>query len=97
MAPISAVPSPLAQPIAPQTASGAQQGSFTKLLMQSLEHVNQMQQNADRAVEQLVTGGDVNMAEVMTSVQKADLTFKLMMQIRNKLVQAYQEIQEVRI
>jgi len=37
------------------------------------------------------------MAEVLTSVQKADLSFRMMMQIRNKLVQAYQEIKEIRI
>ena len=36
-------------------------------------------------------------AEVLTAVQKADMSFRLMMQIRNKLVQAYQEIQNVRI
>jgi flagellar hook-basal body complex protein FliE len=44
-----------------------------------------------------VTGGDVNAAEVLTTLQKADMSFKLMMQIRNKLVQAYQEVNNIRI
>ena len=56
-----------------------------------------MQQDADHAVEQLFTGGDVDPAEVLTAVQKADMSFRLMMQIRNKLVQAYQEIQDIRV
>ena len=56
-----------------------------------------MQADADRAVETLMTGGDANPAEVLSAVQKADLTFRMMMQVRNKLVAAYQEIKEVRI
>ena len=56
-----------------------------------------MQADADKAVQQLITGGDVNPAEVLTAVQKADMSFRLMMQIRNKLVSAYQEINNIRI
>jgi flagellar hook-basal body complex protein FliE len=39
----------------------------------------------------------VNPAEVLTAVQKADLAFRMMMQIRNKLVSAYEDIQNIRI
>jgi flagellar hook-basal body complex protein FliE len=59
--------------------------------------VNTMQQEADKAVEMLATGGDVQTAEVLTSMQKADMTFRLMLQIRNKLMQAYQEVNQIRI
>lgn len=72
-------------------------GTFKDMLLDSIDQVNQMQTNADRAVESLFTGGDVNPAEVLTAVQKADLTFRMMMQVRNKLMQAYQEIQDIRI
>jgi len=44
-----------------------------------------------------MTGGEIGMAEVLTAVQKADIAFKMMMQIRNKLVAAYQEIQNMRV
>lgn len=71
--------------------------AFKEFLLESIDHVNSMQNDADVAVEQLMTGGDVNAAEVLTAVQKADLSFRMMMQIRNKLVQAYQEIKEIRI
>jgi len=42
-------------------------------------------------------GGDVNPAEVLTTLQKADISFRMMLQIRNKLVQAYQEVNNIRI
>ena len=82
-----------------ETLNSPQQAapSFKEFLLDALDHVNSMQHDADQAVEQLATGDDVNAAEVLTAVQKADLSFRMMMQIRNKLVQAYQEIKEIRI
>jgi flagellar hook-basal body complex protein FliE len=71
--------------------------SFKDVLLSSIDQVNSMQQAADQAVEQLATGGEVSPAEVLTAVQKADIAFRLMMQIRNKIVSAYQEIQNVRV
>ena len=56
-----------------------------------------MQQQADSAVEKFATGGDISPAEVLTAVQKADLAFKMMLQVRNKLVQAYEEVQAIRV
>jgi flagellar hook-basal body complex protein FliE len=86
---------PSVMPGKPEAAPGA--ASFKDVLLSSIEEVNSMQQAADQAVEQLATGGDVSPAEVLTAVQKADIAFRLMMQIRNKIVQAYQEIQNVRV
>jgi len=72
-------------------------GSFKDMLLGSIQNVNQMQQQADKAVETLMTGGDANPAEVLTAVQKADLAFRLMMQMRNKMMQVYQEVKEIRV
>lgn len=94
---------PLSQPsLLPNQATGAAtslQGdkSFQNLLVESIDHVNQMQLDANKAVESLMTGGDVNPAEVLTSLQKADLSLRMMLQIRNKLVQAYQEVKDIRV
>lgn len=94
--PLSTPPSLASSPgVAPGT--GADKPAFKNFLLESLEQVNSMQADADKAVETLMTGGDVNPAEVLTAVQKADLTFRMMTQIRNKLVSAYQEIKDVRI
>jgi flagellar hook-basal body complex protein FliE len=71
--------------------------SFKNMLLDSIQEVNSMQLQADQAVEQMATGQDVNPAEVLTAVQKADIAFRMMMQIRNKVVQAYQEVQNIRV
>jgi flagellar hook-basal body complex protein FliE len=100
MSRISSLPiTPPTMPSSPGVAptGGGEKPEFKNFLLESLEQVNSMQADADKAVETLMTGGDVNPAEVLTAVQKADLTFRLMMQIRNKLVSAYQEIKDVRI
>ena len=56
-----------------------------------------MQADADQAVEKLATGGDVTPAAVLTAVQKADLAFQMMIQVRNKLVDAFQEVQNLHV
>ena len=99
MAPITGLPiSPPATPLAaPQQNAVAGGGQFKNILLEALGQVNSMQTQANEAVQQLVTGGDVNPAEVLTSLQKADISFRMMLQIRKKLVQAYQEVNNIRI
>jgi flagellar hook-basal body complex protein FliE len=90
-----ASPPPLLNPaIAPTAQTG---DSFKTMLFDSIQQVNSMQLEADQAVEQMFTGGDVNPAEVLTAVQKADLAFRLTMQMRNKLMEVYQEVRDIRI
>jgi flagellar hook-basal body complex protein FliE len=92
--------SPLLQPgrAAGATGAGAASGpSFKDFLVQSIHDVNSMQAAADKAVEKLATGGDVNPAEVLTAVQKADIAFQMMIQVRNKLVDAFTEIKNLQI
>ena len=81
----------------PLTPYEQKQTSFRDLMLGSIEEVNRLQLGADHSVEVLMTGGDIGTAEVMTAVQKADIAFKMMMQIRNKLVSAWQEIQNIRV
>jgi flagellar hook-basal body complex protein FliE len=83
----------------PTPAIGGQTGapSFKDMLVDSIQQVNSMQLEADHAVETMFTGGDINPAEVLTAVQKADLAFRLTMQMRNKLMEVYQEIKDIRI
>ena len=71
--------------------------SFKDMLVDSIEQVNTMQLEADQAVETMFSGGEINPAEVLTAVQKADLAFRLTMQMRNKLMEVYQEIKDIRI
>ena len=100
MTPITGITSsPILQPgRAANAATGAKGGpSFKDFLVQSIQDVNSMQAAADKAVEKLATGGDVNPAEVLTAVQKADIAFQMMIQVRNKLVDAFTEIKNLQI
>jgi flagellar hook-basal body complex protein FliE len=85
--------------VAPQAAALGGTGArpFQEVLLDSIEQVNALQQDAQRTVETLALGGEVSPIEVLTAVQKADLAFRMMLQVRNKLVQAYQELQGVRV
>jgi len=91
---IPQVPAPMGGPAFGAPANGP---SFKDILVDSIQQVNNMQLEADQAVETMFTGGQINAAEVLTAVQKADLAFRLTMQMRNKLMDVYQEIKDIRI
>ncbi|MGW8258192.1 MAG: flagellar hook-basal body complex protein FliE [Thermoguttaceae bacterium] len=92
-APLTSLPS-----LAPNKSDAAGgENTFKNYLLDSIRQVNDMQQQADLAVEKLATGGEITTAEVLTAVQKADIAFKFMLQVRNKLVQAFEEVQAIRV
>lgn len=72
-------------------------GSFSQLLESGVSQVNSMQQDASSQIHEMLTGGDVSQVEVLTAVQKADMAFRLLVQVRNKLMAAYDEINAIRI
>jgi len=72
-------------------------GDFKSLLMDSIKEVNQLQNQADQAMIDLATKKTDNVAEVFTAVKKAEMAFKTLMQIRNKLEEAYDEIKQMRV
>ena len=80
-----------------KSGAGTEATAFKDYLLDSIKQVNDMQQQADSAVEKMATGGDISPAEVLTAVQKADIAFKMMLQVRNKLVSAYEEVQAIRV
>ncbi len=72
-------------------------GSFKSLLENSIQRVNEMQQASEQAKIDLVTGGTENIGEAMAAVKKAEIAFKELVEIRNKLVDAYQEVMRMQI
>jgi flagellar hook-basal body complex protein FliE len=72
-------------------------GDFKSLLMESIQEVNRLQSQADDARINLALGKTKNVAEVFTAVKKAELAFQTLMQIRNKLMDAYEEIRQMRV
>ena len=78
--------------IPPQTISPAS-NDFGQLLKTSLNAVNKAQQHAGNLKVGFESGtGSASLAEVMIAAQKADLSFRAVTEVRNKLVQAYQDI-----
>jgi len=71
--------------------------SFADTLAQSLDKVNTLQKDADIAIQDFVTGDTRNIHETMIAVGKADLAFRLTMQVRNKMVEAYQEVMRMQV
>jgi flagellar hook-basal body complex protein FliE len=71
--------------------------SFKDMLVKNLEEVHRLQKDADVAFERLATGQTSNVTEVLSAVQKASLAFNTLMQMRNKLVDAWDEIRNMRI
>jgi len=65
--------------------------------MDSINEVNRLQAEAEEARINLATGQTDNVAEVLTAVKKAELAFQTLMQIRNKLLEAYDEIKQMRV
>ncbi len=79
-----------------QTGVGSGDGpQFMDTLKKSLDQVQQVQNEADQKVSDLVTGKGGNIDSAMVAVQKANLSFELVMQVRNKIVQAYQEVENL--
>jgi flagellar hook-basal body complex protein FliE len=70
---------------------------FKSFLLESLEKVNKLQDDATQGVQKLVTGETNNVAEVLAASKKAGVAFDLLMEIRNKLMDAYSEIKQMRV
>ena len=85
----------LADPTVPR--AGARDVSFSQLLVNSLSETSQLDLEAQSAIEQQLAGEEISQVEVFTAVKKADLSLRMMLQIRNKLVDAWQEIQQLRM
>ena len=70
--------------------------SFENILSKSLKEVNSAQINANNAVKDLVAGKTENIHETMIQMQKASISFQMMMEVRNQLVDAYKDIIKMR-
>ncbi len=79
-----------------RTAKDAAPG-FGRMLTEALEDVNQKHIAADQAVADLVAGKSQDIHNVMIATQKADIGFQLLMQVRNKVVGAYEQIMRMQI
>ncbi|MBV1776980.1 flagellar hook-basal body complex protein FliE [Burkholderiaceae bacterium DAT-1] len=73
-------------------------GDFASVLKSSIDQVNQMQLDAHANQQAFESGApDANLQDVMVSLQKASLSFQTMVQVRNKLVSAYQDVMNMQV
>lgn len=71
------------------------QSDFFKTLEGAMDKVQEMQSGADQQVADVLHGNGQDLHSAMIAVEKADLSFQLMMQVRNKIVQAYQTVSQM--
>lgn len=71
--------------------------SFGEILADLVQQVNALDKSSGQSIEKLIAGEADNIHQVMIAVEEASLTFSLMMEIRNKLIDAYQEIMRMQI
>lgn len=92
-----------AQPLGPQRVSqgtpvqGPGEVPFKDVLMKQIDEVNRMQVEAEQAVEDLSAGRRDDMAQVLMAQEKADMAFKMLLQVRNKVMDAYEEVKQIRV
>jgi flagellar hook-basal body complex protein FliE len=71
--------------------------SFGDVLKDAISTANQLQKQSNQEIQKLMTGESQDLHSTLVAVQKADLSFQMMMQVRNKIVQAYQEIMRMQV
>jgi len=70
---------------------------FVNLLKDALERVDNLQKNADRLTQQYLAGEIDNIHQVVLATERANLALQLTVQVRNKIIEAYQEISRMQI
>ena len=72
-------------------------GAFGKVVQRFVDDTNNQQLLADQSVERLATGQSDSVHETMLALTKADLSLRLFMEVRNKVIDAYQEVMRMQL
>jgi flagellar hook-basal body complex protein FliE len=81
-----------ANPNPVQKTPAGEGGGFTETLANAMDHVESLRTDAQQQVASLLSGNGGELHSTMIAVEKADVAFQLMMQMRNKIVSAYEEV-----
>lgn len=89
-------------PLAPQPGRAGGVGDaggpdFKQFLREQIAQVNDLQNDATTAVEDLASGRRDDLEGVILATQKADVAFQMLLQLRNKVMEAYDEIKQIRV
>jgi flagellar hook-basal body complex protein FliE len=86
-----------ASPVSAPGSAGESTNTFSQVLRDSMDKVNTYQSQADTAIKELVAGRNKNIHETLLTIERADSSLKLMMQVRNKILDAYREIMRMQV
>jgi len=78
-----------------KSLKGEPGGGFEAVINDAMNKVSQVQNDADKAVAELASGGDITNA--ILAVEKADMTFQVMVEVRNKLLRSYEEVMRMQV
>jgi flagellar hook-basal body complex protein FliE len=81
----------------PRTQGSEKGAGFGDILKDAISTVNELQKQSDQEIQKLMTGESQDLHTTVIAMQKADLSFQMMMQVRNKIMEAYQEIMRMQI
>jgi flagellar hook-basal body complex protein FliE len=84
-------------PELPKADPATEAGKFGNFLQSAFNKVNELQLEGDEAVRQMVSGENTDIHNTMITLQKAEVSFELMMQVRNKIVAAYDQIKNMQM
>lgn len=73
------------------------QKNFASVFKESIEKINHAQNESDQLTEKLARGENVDLHQVMVSAQKANITLQASLEIRNKVIEAYQEMMRMQV
>jgi flagellar hook-basal body complex protein FliE len=89
---INGVSSMFPSPGAKETNASSNGAGFTQVLKDTMNRVNDLQVKSDKAVQDFVTGDARGLHEVMIAMEKSSISFQFLTQVRNKVVDAYNEV-----
>ena len=78
-------------------APGKVTKDFSSLLQEAINDINKLQIQADEAITKVQLDSATSIHEAMIALEKADISFRTMMQVRNKILDAYQEIMRMQV
>ena len=81
----------------PQSGDKGTDVSFKDILAKSLQEVSELQNTADETIQKFAAGEVKNIEEVMIAMEEANMAFEMTMQVRNRIIQAYQEIMRMQV
>lgn len=87
----------IAKPEATPSIGGAEKGGFSNFLQKAVSEIDGKMQTAKAEQAKVLTGESTNLHQAMIAMQEASVAFTLMVEVRNKLVESYQEVMRMQV